>query len=633
MVAKTHTFPPEVLAQHIAALGKTGSGKTSTAKLIVEQVVADGARVCILDPIKSDWWGLISSADGKKPGLSFHVLGGPRGHVPLHASAGKAIGEIVANGSLPLSIVDMADFEPGGQAKFFVDFAPTLLRKMRGVVYLVIEEAHLFAPKERSGIGAENLSIHWAKMLATAGRSKGIRLIVVTQRTQALHNALLGSCDTMLAHRLTAPADQEPVVAWLKANTSKDVMQQVASSLSSLKTGDAWLCSGEAKRFEVVHFPRIQTYDNTATPTGDGHVREVKTAAVDQDKLRSIIGVAVEEAKANDPKALKAKVDTLTREIEQLRKKPVATAVPPAPAKTKTVEILTDADRARLDQLSEQLKGTKQAGSFVVEAVEAFKVEAARAVAEVIDGLHGEVERSVASILKRVDASKLQQTIDKLERVTLIYRAGNPPHVITAQAPARPGFTPTARSTSGLVSTATARTSPLPPLTRAAGRDASGMAVSSNPVDDASPAQTRMLDALRRSGGVLARRSLAIRSGYSMSGGGFRTTLSGLRGLGLIYDAVGDAIAASDAASDFGGEPMTAAEIREIWRRKLSPAAWNMLAALIDAGAAGLERADLATACNYEMSGGGFRTTLSALSSSDLIDKQDGRILAATEFL
>jgi hypothetical protein len=180
--AKSLVDPDEILeldgsSDSAHRVGKTGSGKTSTAKLAIEQVVAEGARVCILDPIKSDWWGLTSSADGKRPGLPFHILGGPRGHVPLHASAGKAIGEIVANGALPLSIIDMADFEPGGQAKFFTDFAPTLLRKMRGVVYLVIEEAHLFAPKERSGIGAENLSIHWAKTLATAGRSKGIRLM------------------------------------------------------------------------------------------------------------------------------------------------------------------------------------------------------------------------------------------------------------------------------------------------------------------------------------------------------------------------------------------------------------------------------------------------------------------------
>lgn len=74
----TTIFPAAALANHIAILGKTGSGKTSTAKLIVEQIVDDGDRVCILDPLKSDWWGLISSADGKTPGLPFQILGGPR---------------------------------------------------------------------------------------------------------------------------------------------------------------------------------------------------------------------------------------------------------------------------------------------------------------------------------------------------------------------------------------------------------------------------------------------------------------------------------------------------------------------------------------------------------------------------
>ena len=46
-------IPEAALEQHIAVLGKTGSGKTSTAKLIVEQVVPRGARVCVLDPIKN----------------------------------------------------------------------------------------------------------------------------------------------------------------------------------------------------------------------------------------------------------------------------------------------------------------------------------------------------------------------------------------------------------------------------------------------------------------------------------------------------------------------------------------------------------------------------------------------------
>lgn len=306
------TFPiPEIaLEQHQAILGKTGSGKSSTAKLIVEHVVEAGHRVCILDPIKSDWWGITSSADGKRPGLPFDILGGPHGHVGLHASAGKAIGELVASGELAHSIVDMADFAPGGSSQFFIDFAQILLRRMRGVLYLVMEEAHEFAPKERAGIGNENMAVHYAKTLATAGRSKGIRLIVVTQRTQSLHNALLGSCDTMIVHRMTAPADQEPVVKWLKANTDKTVLDEVSGSLSSLPTGTGWICSGEAKVFAKVAFPRIQTYDNTATPTGNDD-REVNTAPVDQTRLRAIIGEAVAEVEANDPKVLKAEIARL----------------------------------------------------------------------------------------------------------------------------------------------------------------------------------------------------------------------------------------------------------------------------------------------------------------------------------
>lgn len=301
----------EVLEHHVAILGKTGSGKTSTGKVAIERAVRAGARVCILDPVKSDWWGLTSGGDGHAfGGLPFCILGGPHAHVPMTSSAGAAVAELVAGGAMPLSIVDMADFEPGGLARFFVDFAPVLLRKMKGVLYLVLEEAHLFAPKERSGIGQENLLIHYAKTIATAGRSKGIRLVLVTQRTQALHNAMLGSCETLIAHRLTAPADQDPVLKWLAANLTKERRDVVASSLSSLKTGEAWICSGESATNERVKFPPITTYDNSATPTGNSdHGHAVAATPVDLETIRGLLADAVETIKANDPKTIKAETE------------------------------------------------------------------------------------------------------------------------------------------------------------------------------------------------------------------------------------------------------------------------------------------------------------------------------------
>ncbi|OKO87658.1 hypothetical protein AC629_13435 [Bradyrhizobium sp. NAS80.1] len=274
----------------------------------------------------------MAEIDLERAEVAFHILGGPRGHVSLHESAGKAIGALVGTGALPLSIIDMADFKHGGLQEFFNAFVPALMRSMRGVVYLVIEEAHEFAPKERAGIGAENLAIHNAKKLATAGRSKGIRMMVLTQRTQALHNAVLGSCDTIIAHRLTAPADQEPVKKWLKANVDKATFESVSTSLASLKTGSGWICSGEAQVAELRQFPKISTYDNSATPTGDMADQQVKTAAVDRERLRAIIGDAVKQVESEDPVRLRAEIARLTAELAKPARSSVVQTQPDAAA-------------------------------------------------------------------------------------------------------------------------------------------------------------------------------------------------------------------------------------------------------------------------------------------------------------
>jgi hypothetical protein len=420
-------LPKEIFSQHIAVLGKTGSGKTSTAKLLIEQAVAEDSRVCVLDPIKSDWWGLTSSASGKRGGLPFQILGGPHGHVPLHASAGKAVAEIVANGALPLSIIDMADFEPGGQAKFFVDFAPKLLQKMRGFIYLVIEEAHLFAPKERSGIGQENMAIHWAKTLATAGRSKGVRLILVSHRVQALHNALLGSCETLIAHRLTAPADQTPVIKWLNANAPKDVAKKIEGSLASQKTGNGWVCSGEAKFFELVHFPRISTYDNTATPTGDSGRHKVKMAAVDTDKLLSIISEAVEEAKANDPKELKKQLADKDREIAKLKREHDSKA--PVVDEKATERAVNAAIIERDRKWQKVLAEWQLAHAAIAKRMQSAKPLAEKLLAAVT--LNGEATVSVAqpADIPAYKTRTIGQAAPQVERRQPIPPRGEPQHV------------------------------------------------------------------------------------------------------------------------------------------------------------------------------------------------------------
>jgi uncharacterized protein len=545
-------FPDAVLAQHIAVLGKTGSGKTSTAKLAVEQVAAQDFRVCVLDPVKSDWWGLTSSADGKRPGLPFKILGGPHGHVPLHSSAGKVIGKLVGSGELPLSIIDMADFEAGGLQRFFVDFAQALWKNAHGVVYLVIEEAHEFAPKERAGFGAENMAIHWAKRLATGGRTKGVRLIVATQRIQALHNAVLGACDTLIAHRIMAPADQEPVNKWLRANVKdKAKREEVEGSLSSLPTGTGWLCSGEAQIFKKIAFPRIMTFDNTATPIGDTPAAAgIITAPVDVDELRGLIGEAVELAEADDPKVLKAKIAALTEQIATLSRRAFDAGTSPV-----VQQALRD---AHLAGFQEAMATTDQAMARLEKLYDDFR-EAFGPVRMEMDALAragSAFAAGLSEVIKRTEAGPAIDNLAKLPKLRETW-----PNTIQGgySAPAGGERPAPPRTGSGV-------TSFPPPINRS--ENGSGL----------TPALQRVLDAVAwwRKLGVepVPRARAAVVAGYSPRASTFHGYVANLVGRAPpLIEVLPGAIRLTDAGLALANTPAaaTAAELRAMAAGLLGP--------------------------------------------------------------
>lgn len=361
----TPTLPTQILDQHVAVLGKTRSGKTNSVKLCIEQVAAGGSRVCIIDPIKADYWGLTSSADGKRPGLPFHIIGGQRGHVPLHASAGATLAEVVASGALRLAIIDMEQFGPREAGPFFAAFMEKLFHKIVGVLYLVVDEAHLFAPKDGRG-GDESMATYWFKRMASGSGSKGVRLIVSTQRVQELHNTVLSNCDTVIAHRVTFPEDQKRIAGWV-ASHSKAVAADVQKTLPNMNRGEAWICSGEAGIFERRQLPLCATYDNSRTPTESDEQRAVATAQIDQDKLRAIIGDAVQQAEANDPTRLKQRIADLEL---QLAKRPAAAPPPPPRVEYRDRPVLTEEHIAALDAANARAHESIQALQAAAGSIE-----------------------------------------------------------------------------------------------------------------------------------------------------------------------------------------------------------------------------------------------------------------------
>ena len=60
-------LPEEAVTETFAILGKRGVGKTTTARVLTEELLAVGLPALILDPT-GVWWGLRTSADGAGDG-------------------------------------------------------------------------------------------------------------------------------------------------------------------------------------------------------------------------------------------------------------------------------------------------------------------------------------------------------------------------------------------------------------------------------------------------------------------------------------------------------------------------------------------------------------------------------------
>ncbi|MCD6368907.1 MAG: ATP-binding protein [Thermoproteales archaeon] len=96
-------------------------------------------------------------------------------------------------------------------------------------VFVVLEEAHILAPKGRS-----TLSKYWISRIAREGRKFGLGLCLVSQRPKALDPDTLSQANNMIVLRLVEPSDQR-FVQQASETLSEDLLEQ----LPSLNIGEA----------------------------------------------------------------------------------------------------------------------------------------------------------------------------------------------------------------------------------------------------------------------------------------------------------------------------------------------------------------------------------------------------------
>jgi hypothetical protein len=311
----TFKIPAGVLAQHVIALGKTGAGKSSAMRVLVEGLLDADKPVCIIDP-KGDWWGIKSSADGKKAGYPIVIFGGEHADVPINAHSGASIAELIATGNRSC-LIDLGGWMVGERTRFFIEFASMLFKHTRGARHLVIDEVHNFAPQGKILDPDAGKMLHWTNRLASEGRGKGITIIAASQRPQKVHKDFVTSCETLIAMRVIHKLDRDSIKDWIDGCADPAKGKEVLATLAQMKRGEAWIWSPEVEYGpERIAFPMFKTYDSFKPQAQD--VKPLKGwADVDLDDVKTKLATVVSEAQANDPTILKKRIAELERQAKQ----------------------------------------------------------------------------------------------------------------------------------------------------------------------------------------------------------------------------------------------------------------------------------------------------------------------------
>lgn len=364
---KDFLLPIDLVTQSVAILAKRGVGKTYTAAVFAEELMNAHQTPIIIDPTGAHW-GLKSSADGKKAGYPVYVFGGDHGDLPLEDTSGEVIARTLVENPFP-AVIDLSLFRKGQATRFLCAFFETLYRLNRTPLHLICDEADVYAPQKPFAEEARTLGA--MEDIVRRGRIRGIGCTLITQRPAVLNKNVLTQCEMLVAMRLVHPKDIDAIEEWVAVHGDSLTATTMIHDLPSLPIGTAWIWSpGWGDIFERVKIRARTTFDSSATPKpGQQIVKPKEFAQVDLDKLGKEILSTVERAKADDPKALKARIAQLERDAKTAK---------PAPAvkvEVREVPVLLEAHGHKLVHMVTLTKQMNKKGAKIMAELDKLNQE------------------------------------------------------------------------------------------------------------------------------------------------------------------------------------------------------------------------------------------------------------------
>lgn len=214
----------DVIGESIAILGIKGSGKTNTAAVLIEELLAAKLPMTIVD-IEGEYYGL-------KERYDLFVIGqSANADISLGVEHAAALARFSVMQGVSL-ILDMSEFDQDAMQEFLLAYFEALwvaASQAKQPYQVVLEEAHEFVPE-----GTRTPLKTLLTRFALRGRKRGLGLITISQRSAKVSKDVLTQAGLQFLHRVVHPTD-------LKVYS--DILplppRQVEERVGALQTGDA----------------------------------------------------------------------------------------------------------------------------------------------------------------------------------------------------------------------------------------------------------------------------------------------------------------------------------------------------------------------------------------------------------
>jgi uncharacterized protein len=290
----------ELVGRSIAVLGITGSGKTNTAAVLIEELLASGLPLTIVD-IEGEYWGLKEKFEVLVAGRSPHV------EVEVAPANAGRLAEISVQRGISV-ILDLSDFPQEEVYEFLIHYFTSLWEACSAAkrpYQVVLEEAHEFAPQ-----GASTPLKQILTRLALRGRKRGLGVILISQRSAKVEKDLLTQASLLFLHKVMHPVDLKVYKDLIPLPPS-----EVEEKVRTLQSGQVIVVSNF--QTSVAHIRLRHTFHVGSTPTHESHIQP-KLRKINSAVLRELQKLALSSPASLPLEDERAKLTRRVKELEEV---------------------------------------------------------------------------------------------------------------------------------------------------------------------------------------------------------------------------------------------------------------------------------------------------------------------------